>query len=574
MKVIRKIEPTLPILPERKKVAAYARVSEEKGRTFHSMSAQISHYSSYIQKNKEWIYAGVYADEGITGTTDKRSEFQRMIEDCEKGKIDIILTKSISRFARNTVDLLETVRYLKTLGIEVRFESENINSLSDDGELMLTLLASFAQEESRSISENVKWGIRKGFQKGIVNSFCIYGYRWDGEKFNVVPEEAGVIKLIFNNFLKGLSAEQTEKQLKEMGIKSYTGGHFSNTSIRAILRQEKYTGDSLLQKTYIEDHITQKSVINKGELPMYYAEDTHPPIIEKEIFDKVQAEIARRRKLGVFANKAIKTSCFTSKIKCDICGKSYRRSGKRQRKDAKEVYYIWTCRTKSEKGISYCHPKDVPEKMLHKYIAIALGLEEFDEEVFAEDVEKVVVKGQDELIIHFYDGQILTQKWQSSARTECWTPEARKKKSAYMKKNPRSSGTITCFTSKISCSKCGQNLRRNTSTRVSGEKARHWRCPPYNGCGHKGLEENLLKSISADVLNIEEFDETEFKDKIDRITVVSNDELIFHLNDGSQTTRPWQAKVQQPAWSEERKKQQSKKMVKVWRDKHEQNKNK
>ncbi len=212
--------------------------------------------------------------------------------------------------------------------------------------------------------------------------------------------------------------------------------------------------------------------------------------------------------------------------------------------------------------------------MLHKYIAIALGLEEFDEEVFAEDVEKVVVKGQDELIIHFYDGQILTQKWQSSARTECWTPEARKKKSAYMKKNPRSSGTITCFTSKISCSKCGQNLRRNTSTRVSGEKARHWRCSPYNSCGHKGLEESLLKSISADVLNIEEFDETEFKDKIDRITVVSNDELIFHLTDGSQTTRPWEAKVQQPAWSGERKKHQSKKMIQVWRDKHEQNKNK
>jgi site-specific DNA recombinase len=226
MKKVRKIEPSLPILPKRKKVAAYARVSEEKGRTFHSMSAQISHYSSFIQKNKEWIYAGVYADEGITGTTDNRTEFQRMIEDCEKGKIDIILTKSISRFARNTIDLLETVRYLKELGIEVRFESENINSLSDDGELMLTLLGSFAQEESRSISENVKWGIRKGFQKGIVNSFCIYGYRWDGEKFNIVPEEAEVIRLIYDNFLKGYSAEHTEKQLKEMGLNLIQVGTF------------------------------------------------------------------------------------------------------------------------------------------------------------------------------------------------------------------------------------------------------------------------------------------------------------------------------------------------------------
>lgn len=440
MKKVRKIEPSLPILPKRKKVAAYARVSEEKGRTFHSMSAQISHYSSFIQKNKEWIYAGVYADEGITGTTDNRTEFQRMIEDCEKGKIDIILTKSISRFARNTIDLLETVRYLKELGIEVRFESENINSLSDDGELMLTLLGSFAQEESRSISENVKWGIRKGFQKGIVNSFCIYGYRWDGEKFNIVPEEAEVIRLIYDNFLKGYSAEHTEKKLKEMGIKSYTGGHFSNTSIRAILRQEKYTGNSLLQKTYIEDHITKKTKINRGELPMYYAENTHPVIIEKEIFDKVQAEVAKRRELGVFANKAIKTTCFTSKIKCDICGKSYRRSGKRQRKNAKEVYYIWTCRTKSEKGIAHCHPKDVPEKMLKKYLAIALSLEEFDEETFTEDVEKVVVKGQDELIIHFYDGQILTQKWQSTARTDCWTDDRRESWAEYQIGNKHAIG--------------------------------------------------------------------------------------------------------------------------------------
>lgn len=440
MKKIRKIETTLPVLPKRKRVAAYARVSEEKGRTFHSMSAQVSYYSSFIQRNKEWIYAGVYADEGISGTTDDRPEFQRMIEDCEKGKIDIIITKSISRFARNTIDLLETVRYLKDLGIEVRFESENISSLSDDGELMLTLLASFAQEESRSISENVKWGIRKGFQKGIVNSFCIYGYRWDGEKFNIVPEEAEVIKLIFDNFLNGLSAEQTEKQLKEMGIKSYTGGHFSNTSIRAILRQEKYTGNSLLQKTYVENHITQKTKLNKGQLPMYYAENTHPVIIEKEIFDKVQTEIARRRELGVFANKAIKTTCFTSKIQCDNCGKNYRRSGKRQRKDPNEIYYIRICITKSEKGISHCHAKDVPEKVLEKYSAMVLGLEEFDEDIFLEEIEKIVVKGQDELIFHFYDGQIVHQKWESTARTDAWTEERREAWAEYQKGNNHAVG--------------------------------------------------------------------------------------------------------------------------------------
>lgn len=357
-----KIEATLATLPTRKKVAAYARISIEKGRTLHSMSAQISHYSSYIQKNRQWQYMGVYADQGISGTTSNRTEFQKMIKDCEEGKIDIILTKSISRFARNTVDLLETVRHLKELGIEVQFEKEGINSLSEDGELMLTLLASFAQEESRSISENVKWGIRKGFEKGITNSFNIYGYRWDGEQFHIVPEEAEVIRLIFDNFLKNYSAEQTEKQLAEMEVKSYTGGSFSNTSIRNILRQERYTGNILLQKTYIENHITGKAKINRGELPMYYAKNTHPAIIDQDTFDKVQAEIARRRKLGVFANKAINTTCFTSRIKCDECGSSYRRSGKRQKKNVDEIYYIWTCRTKSEKGISKCHSKNVQKK--------------------------------------------------------------------------------------------------------------------------------------------------------------------------------------------------------------------
>ena len=573
MRKVSKLEAKLPQLPERKKVAAYARVSEEKGRTLHSLSAQISFYSSYIQKHREWQYAGVYADGGISGTTDNRAEFRRMLDDCEQGKIDIILTKSISRFARNTVDLLETVRHLKELGIEVRFEKERINSLSEDGELMLTLLASFAQEESRSTSENVKWAIRKGFEQGKTNSFCIYGYRWDGEQFNIVPEEAEVIRLIYDNFLKGLSAEQTEKQLDEMGVKSYTGGHFSNTSIRAILRQERYTGNMLLQKTYIENHITHKSKINYGELPMYYAENTHPAIIDQDTFDKVQAEIARRRELGVFANWSIKTTCFTSKVKCGNCSVSYRRSGKRQRKDSNEVYYVWTCRTKDSKGISECHSKDVPEKILRRVCAEVLGLEEFDEDIFLDQVEKIVVNGKDELIFYFYDGKVITQHWESTARTDWWTPEARAAKSVYSKKNPRSSGTITCFSCKIGCSKCGQNLRRNTSTRVSGEKAHHWRCPPHNNCGHSGLEENLLKSISADVLGIDEFDEAAFTDKVDRITVVSNEELIFHLKDGSEVTRQWQFKRRQPAWSEERKQRQSKKMTQVWRDKHEQSEN-
>ena len=217
---LRKIEAAVPAIREKKKVAAYARVSMQSERMLHSLSAQVSYYSGLIQKNPDWEYAGVYADDFISGTnTVKRDEFKRMLADCEAGKIDIILTKSISRFARNTVDLLETVRRLKDLGVEVRFEKERIRSMDGDGELMLTILASFAQEESRSISDNVKWGIRKRMQNGIPNGhFRIYGYRWEGDELVIVPEEAEIVKRIFQNFLDGKSRLETERELAAEGI--------------------------------------------------------------------------------------------------------------------------------------------------------------------------------------------------------------------------------------------------------------------------------------------------------------------------------------------------------------------
>lgn len=207
MRKIERIEPTAPQIQRKKRVAAYARVSMETDRLNHSLSAQVSHYSNLIQGNPEWEYAGVYADRFISGTsTKKRAEFLRMIGDCEAGKIDIVLTKSISRFARNTVDLLETIRHLKSIGVEVRFEKENISSLKASGEVMLSILASFAQEESISISNNVKWGTRKRFECGIPNGRPrLLGYRWDGAHLVIIPEEAAVVKRIFQNFLDGKS---------------------------------------------------------------------------------------------------------------------------------------------------------------------------------------------------------------------------------------------------------------------------------------------------------------------------------------------------------------------------------
>ena len=309
MRRITKIEPTEPILPRRKRVAAYARVSMESDRLAHSLAAQISYYSDLIQKNPEWEYAGVYADSFVSGTeTSKRQEFQRMLADCDAGEIDIILCKSISRFARNTVDLLETVRHLKDLGIEVRFEKENINSLSGDGELMLTILASFAQEESYSISENVKWGIRKRFEKGDpCNRNPILGYEWVDDKLVVVPEEAEIVKRIFRNFLDGKSRLETERELNAEGITTKRGYRWIDSNIKVILTNITYTGNMLLQKEYITDPITKHRKKNNGELPKYYVENTHEAIIDMETFRWVQEEMERRKKLGPLANKSLNT---------------------------------------------------------------------------------------------------------------------------------------------------------------------------------------------------------------------------------------------------------------------------
>ena len=281
---------------ENKRVAAYARVSVNSQRLINSLSNQISHYSNLIRQNPQWIYAGVYADEGITGTlTEKRGEFKRLIRDCEDGKIDIILVKSISRFARNTVDLLETVRHLKDLGVEVRFEKENINSMSGEGELMLSILASFAQEESRSVSENVKWGARKRFEKGMPNGRVrVFGYIWEGDTLVIVPDEAETVKRIFHEFLDGQSPRKIAKNLNAENITTRSGCQWSDFSIRTVLKNITYTGNMILQKVYVADPISKRRKLNRGELPRYFVENTHEPIIDEEVFRQAEEEFARR----------------------------------------------------------------------------------------------------------------------------------------------------------------------------------------------------------------------------------------------------------------------------------------
>lgn len=445
MRKITKVERSIPSLPTRKKVAAYARVSMESERMQHSLSAQISYYSELIQKNPEWEYAGVYADYGISGTgTQSRSEFRRMLEDCEKGLIDIVLTKSISRFARNTVDLLNTVRRLKDLGIEVRFEKEHINSLSGDGEVMLTLLASFAQEESRSISENCKWGIRKLYENGKTRNCKIYGYRVKNGKYVIKEDEAEVVRRIFQMFLDGDSCYIIGQKLEKEGVKSYAGKKLCGEVISGMIRQEKYTGCTLSQKLFTPDPISHKQVRNNGELPMYFAEGTHPAIISMETFRAAQEEFASRYGVEIVNGIAQKASYFYHQgdnrkphpphrspqwseerrkshseyfrtresgickydfshfIECENCHGHLQASLKHYVDGTDEV--CWVDVEHSERNKESPRPLVLRNSALKKQIADFLGWEEFDADRMFEEL-RIISINIDMITLHFKDGR-------------------------------------------------------------------------------------------------------------------------------------------------------------------------
>ena len=407
MAKIRKIEPQMPLVKKRQRVAAYARVSRDTQRLMHSVSAQISYYSNLIQHHPDWEYAGVYADTGISGTVIKeRDEFQRMLADCENGKIDIILTKSISRFARNTVDLLATVRHLKSIGVEVRFEKEQINSFSGDGELMLSILASFAQEESRSISENCKWGIRKRFQSGEIGAANkhILGYQYDEDlkQYVVIPEEAEIVKRMFRLYLEKVSLRAICDELNDMGYRTINGMLFQEAAINSLLHNEIYAGDIRRQKCYIADPINKTKVKNQGELPQYYMADCHEAIIDRETYALVLQEFERRTAM------LNPTYCFTGKIVCGMCGSPYTR---KKSKVTGKTYVHWICRAKKEVGRT-CKNHNFSEINLKKISVEILELEEFDEDIFTQQIEKITVLADGSLAFKFYEGR--TKVWQKA----------------------------------------------------------------------------------------------------------------------------------------------------------------
>lgn len=506
MPKISKITAAVPKLTPKKRVAAYARVSMESENLLHSLSAQVSHYSNMIQKNPEWIYAGVFADSGITGTeTESRREFNRLLDECDAGKIDVVLVKSISRFARNTVDTLRTVRHLRDIGVEVRFERENISTFSGDGELLLTILASYAQEESRSISDNVKWATRKRFEQGIPNGHkAPFGYFWDGEMYRIIPEQAEAVRLIFNLYLDGDTPFQIRDEMRRRGIKSQSGAEMTDGTIKDIISNISYTGTMILQKNYIND--SHRRIINKGELPKYAVDDMYEPIITGNEFDKAQ-EIRKAR--AEVCEKDIRLTCFSGRMKCGGCGGGMSRRTANHKKK-------WVCNRKERKGANECCSKGVYEEDLKNAAADAMG-GTLEEDAFKNKVQEVRVF-DDRIEFHFKERKKVTKQ-----RTY---------------KGKRRGG----FSGRLFCGCCGSPVHRETVTvSIGGVRQdkvfRRCRAERRHECSLPLLyEENLLKACH-DVLGETDDPETAFAREIGRLTVYS-DRLEFATKEGD--VHKWQ----------------------------------
>lgn len=417
----------LPELKRKTRVAAYARVSSGKDAMLHSLSYQVSYYSNKIQMRDDWEFVGVYADEAISGTRTNRENFNRMLDDCKASKINLILTKSISRFARNTIVLLETVRELKQLNIDVFFEEQNIHTLSGDGELMISILAGFAQEEAKSVSENMKWRIKKNFEEG--RSWCctFLGYRLRDRKLVIEPSEADTVRLIFQLYINGMGFQGIAKRLTKLGRLTRFGNvKWSMGCIRVILKNNIYMGELLLQKTYRRDYLEKRSWANNGYLPKYYVEESHQAIVSKETFMAAQEEMKKRTKRFLTNKTNKEENLFKGKVRCGVCGWSYIRKKNHDK-------FVWACARHSNEGKSSCSSKNVPEEALIEGFKIVLKKESFSKDFFDENVKQIVVYPDNLLIYELSGGNKAEYRWAYKSRSLSWTNEMKRKASVKTK---------------------------------------------------------------------------------------------------------------------------------------------
>ncbi|QSX09666.1 recombinase family protein [Alkalibacter rhizosphaerae] len=359
-------------------MAAYCRVSTDHEEQLLSYENQVRYYTEFIENSDLYTTAGIYADEGISATnTKKRENFNRMIADCRKGQIDMIITKSISRFARNTLDCLNYVRELKQIGVGIIFEKENINTLDAKGEVLLTILSSLAQDESRSISENSTWGIRRRFENGEfkMSTKRFLGYDTDEDGNLVINrEQAKIVERIYDEFLSGKTVEYIKRIFEKEGIKNWDGKtKWQASTIKSILRNEKYKGDAILQKSYTVDFLTKKRAKNDGEILKYHIEENHEAIIDPLIWEAVQLEQERRESyinehgISAYSQKP-ESNPFAGKVICGTCGHAFTRKGWKTRGEYRKV---WQCQERYKvKGVQGCTNRHIDEEVLKEAIIL------------------------------------------------------------------------------------------------------------------------------------------------------------------------------------------------------------
>ena len=512
------------------RVAAYCRVSTNDEEQLTSYEAQQTYYTDKIMTNPAWTMAGIFADEGITGTSaKKRPEFLRMIRKCKQKKIDLILVKSISRFARNTLDCLNYTRALRELGIAVFFEKENINTLEMDSEMLITIMGAFSQAESESISENVKWGIRQSMREGRANIryHSLYAYeRGDDNKPKIIPEQAEVVRRIYDSFLSGHSLRMIKTDLESERIPAVTGGNeWSISVLRGILTNEKYCGDVLMQKSFINDCISKKHIKNTGQLPMYLLQNHHEGIVSRDTFNAVQTELARRRAEKAPSKKQAPTGqarysakyALTGVVVCGDCGTLYQRCvwSKQGKKRA-----VWRCASRIDYGSRYC--KESPtiyEKPLQRAILSAINSVMSQKSVLIERITDAI---RMEILPLTGDTMSISDIEQRIAQLEAEFQElfqrSRSAEGGYMKY----ADDFSRINNEMSELKEQQNLllQREQNDSVASRKI-----------------SDAVNILNVGSNEISEWDESMIRQMVDEVRVLSEDRIIVRLRGGMEVEK-------------------------------------
>lgn len=526
-KIVKKIE-AKPIQvvngnPEgaKKRVCAYCRVSTAQEEQESSFESQVNYYTQYITNRREWTLVDIYADEGISGTnTAKRKDFLRMIDDCMAGKIDMIITKSISRFARNTVDCLNYVRKLKEKGIAVYFETENIDTLGSTGELLLTILSGLAQDSSRNQSDVTRWGIQRQFESGrvLVNTTRFLGYdkNEDGELI-INEKEAEIVRRIFNEYIEGKSYNAIAKGLTRDGIKTGAGNtKWWDSTINGILENEKYYGDAILQKTITVDFLKHKRVDNIGQAQKILVEGNHPPIISKELFDRVQAEKARRaakyKNVEGDRQKYSNKYPFSGKVFCGDCGNVYRRRQWNSNNPSKK--FVWQCKTYIQKGKDVCAAKAVNEEVLKDaFVRVFNQIYESREsfiKALVENIEKVLLHKPSNMEIEALDNKIEEIKIELKRLIRFQTSNGIDEE-IYLEEYKRVSDELEKL-----------RLKRTEIDKDSIFKE-----------SLKGRVDEIIEVIKDRQEALDEFDEGVFNALVEKIEVISPTHFIFEFKSGA-----------------------------------------